>query len=293
MFGFRDIEIIRAIARHGGFRAASDATGIAQSAISRRVRHLESRMKIALFERNGRGVRLTAAGRRFCDEAEVLMSMRERILGELTQGVMAGVVRLGVSETVTHTLLPRMLTDLRQRHPLLQFEISVDTSQQMGQALGNDELDVVIMLRDQAPRGISLTPLPPVSIGWFAAPGAFDLPDPAGIEDLAALPVVSFSKTTVPHRQVVDLLTPGRKQPVIVHGSASLATVIHLAGQGFGIGTIPHGIVAAWPGVNLQEVAVRPEARLPDLEFALCYLPDKNAEIGAAVAKAAVRAAQV
>lgn len=288
MFGFRDIEIIRAVVRHGGFRAASDATGLAQSAISRRVRHLEDRMGITIFERDGRGVRLSATGRRLVDEAEILIAQRDRILGELTQGVMAGVVRLGVAETMTHMLLPRMLTNLRNRHPMLRFEISVDTSDQMGQALKEDALDVVIMLRDQAPRDVSLTPVPTVSLGWFVSPVHFDLPNPAGIDDLAALPIVSFPKTTSPHRQVLELLTPGRRQPAAVHGSASLATMLHLVEQGFGIGTIPHSIVEAWPHTNLREIEVRPEARLPDLEFVICYDPERNEEIGRAVTRAAV-----
>ena len=80
MFGFRDIFIIQAIVQHGGFRAASDATGVAQSAISRRVRHLEDRMKITIFERDGRGVRLTAVGRRLLEEADTLITQRDRIL---------------------------------------------------------------------------------------------------------------------------------------------------------------------------------------------------------------------
>ncbi|MBI1416778.1 MAG: LysR family transcriptional regulator [Limimaricola sp.] len=290
MFGFRDIETIRAVARCGGFRAASEATGLAQSAISRRVRHLEDRMGITIFERDGRGVRLTAAGRRLCNEAEVLIAQRDRILNELTQGVMAGVVRLGVSETMTHTILPRMLTTLRIRHPQLRFEISVDTSDQMGQALTDDELDVVIMLRDQAPRGILMTPVPPVSLGWYVSKDHFTLPDPAGIDDLAALPIVSFPKTTSPHRQVLQLLTPGRRQPAMVHGSASLATMLHLVEQGFGIGTIPRSIVSAWPSTKLHEITVLPEARLPDLEFAICYNPDRNEEIGREVTRAAVEA---
>lgn len=290
MFGFRDIEIIRGIVRHGGFRAASEATGLAQSAISRRVRHLEDRMKITIFERDGRGVRLTAAGRRLVEETEVLVAQRDRILEELTQGVMAGVVRLGVAETITHTILPRMLTDLRGRHPQLRFEISIDTSDQLGQLLVGDGLDVAIMMRDQAPRGINLTPLPPVTLGWFGAPAHFTWPCPAGIDDLAALPIVSFPKTTLPHRRVLDLLSPGRKQAATVHGSASLATVLHLVGQGFGIGTIPHDIVAAWPHAGLEEIVVRAEARLPDLDFAVCYMPERNEEIGREVVRAAVEA---
>ncbi|WP_146612639.1 LysR family transcriptional regulator [Paracoccus sediminilitoris] len=292
MFGFRDIEIIRAIVRQGGFRAASDDLGLAQSAISRRVRHLEDRMKIAIFERDGRGVRLTAAGRRLCDEAEVLVAQRDRILEELTQNVMAGVVRLGVAETMTHTVLPRMLTDLRARHPLLRFEISVDTSDQMGTLLAQDGLDVVIMLRDQAPRGIILTALPPVTLGWFGSPAHFTLPNPAGIDDLSSLPIVSFPKSSLPHRQVVQLLSPGRRQVAAVHGSASLATALHLVGQGFGIGTIPHDIVRSWPHAGLEEIRVRSEARLPDLDFAICYSPERNEKIGREVTRAAVAAAR-
>ncbi len=264
--------------------------GLAQSAISRRVRHLEDRMKITIFERDGRGVRLTAAGRRLVDEAEVLVAQRDRILGELTQGVMAGVVRLGVAETMTHTILPRMLTNLRNRHPQLRFEISIDTSERLGQMLVDDGLDVAIMMRDQAPRGINLTPLLPVTLGWFAAPAYFTLPRPAGIDDLAALPIVSFPKGTLPHRQVVNLLSPARRQAAAVHGSASLATVLHLVREGFGIGTVPHDIVAAWPHADLKEIEVRPEARLPDLEFAICYMPERNEEIGRAVTDAAVEA---
>lgn len=61
--GFHEIEIIRAIVRHSGFHAGSDATGLAQSAISKRVRHLESRMQVVLLERYGRGARLPAEGR--------------------------------------------------------------------------------------------------------------------------------------------------------------------------------------------------------------------------------------
>jgi DNA-binding transcriptional LysR family regulator len=183
-----------------------------------------------------------------------------------------------------------MLTTLRNRHPQLRFEISVDTSAQMGPALVDDALDVVIMMRDQAPRSIALTPLPPVKLGWFVSPAHFTLPSPAGIEDLAALPIVSFPKTTTPHRQVLEVLTPGRRQPAAVHGSASLATMVHLVEQGFGIGTIPHSIVAAWPHSGLREIPVRPEARLPDLEFAICYMPKRNDEIGRAVTQAAIDA---
>lgn len=288
MFGFRDIYIIRAIVQHGGFRAASDATGMAQSAMSRRVRHLEDRMKIEIFERDGRGVRLTAAGRRLVDEAQTLIAQRDRILDELTQNVMAGVVRLGVAETMTHTILPRILTDLTTRHPHLVFEISVDVSDQMARMLLADELDVAILMRDQAPREATLVPLPPVTLGWFTSPAHFDLPCPASLDDLAALPIVSFPKATLPHRRMLDLLSPGRRKAAAIHGSASLATMVHLVDQGFGIGAIPHDIVRAWPQARIRELEVDPEARLPDLDFAICYISGRNEKFGREITRAAL-----
>ncbi|MCJ8138930.1 LysR family transcriptional regulator [Falsirhodobacter halotolerans] len=288
MFGFRDIFIIQAIVQHGGFRAASDATGVAQSAISRRVRHLEDRMKITIFERDGRGVRLTAVGRRLLEEAETLITQRDRILDELTQNVMAGVVRLGVAETLSHTVLPRMLTELRRRHPLLRFEISVDTSEQMARMLVADQLDVAMLLRDQAPREATVAPLPPVSLGWFVSAVHFTVAQPANVADIAHLPIVTFPKGTLPHRQVDHLLSPTRRQAAVVHGSASLATMLQLVDQGFGIGTIPHDLVAGWPQVHLHEVIVTPEARLPDLEFVICHMPDRNEKIGREVTSAAL-----
>lgn len=288
MFGFRDIFIIQAIVQHGGFRAASDATGVAQSAISRRVRHLEDRMKITIFERDGRGVRLTAVGRRLLEEADTLITQRDRILEELTQNIMAGVVRLGVAETLSHTVLPLMLTELRRRHPLLRFEISVDTSEQMARMLMADQLDVVMLLRDQAPREATVTPLPPVSLGWFVSAAHFTIPQPARVEDIADLPIVTFPKGSLPHRQVEALLSPLRRQAAAVHGSASLATMLLLVDRGFGIGTIPHDLVAGWPQMKLQELHVAAEARLPDLEFVIGYLTDRNEKIGREVTSAAL-----
>lgn len=102
---------------------------------------------------------------------------------------------------------------------------------------------------------------------------------------------MSFPKATLPHRRVVDLLSPARKQAAAIHGSASLATVLHLVSQGFGIGTIPSDIVAAWPHAGLKEINVQPRAMLPDLEFAICYMPERNEKIGREVTRAALQAA--
>ena len=58
-------------ARHGNFSTAAMELAISQSAISRRIAHLEKQLSVRLFERSRTGVRLTEAGQRFLDAVVV------------------------------------------------------------------------------------------------------------------------------------------------------------------------------------------------------------------------------
>lgn len=76
--------------RCGSFRKAADLLALKQSNLSRRVRHLEEQLGIALFERTNGGVRPTSAGRDFVNGAR-------RILNEL-QIVIDGAKAVGRGE---------------------------------------------------------------------------------------------------------------------------------------------------------------------------------------------------
>ncbi len=57
------------MAEHLSFSRAAQVLGIQQSAVSRRVRALEDKLGVSLFERDASGIRLTEAGRRFLDRS--------------------------------------------------------------------------------------------------------------------------------------------------------------------------------------------------------------------------------
>ena len=74
MMNFTDLETFYEVARRGGFSQAASAMRTAQSAMSRRVARLEHQLGVKLFERHGRGVRLTADGQALMARAEALIS---------------------------------------------------------------------------------------------------------------------------------------------------------------------------------------------------------------------------
>lgn len=287
MFGVRDAEIVGEVARAGGFRAAGLALGLAPSAVSARVATVEQKLGATLFERSRRGARLTPAGRRFLEEADRFLALRDRIAAEIapTAGPGAGLtgaLRIGVSETIVHTRLPAMLARLGAAAPRVRIELSVDSSEALGRALLEDQIDVAVLMKQWAPRGAEIADVARSEIDWFAAPmladrlGAGPLRDgrrALALEALTDCAVIGFARGTPPAREVERLLSDPRLGAPIRHGSTSLATMIHLTREGLGVGVLPSELAA--PAVaegGLTRLDFGPEARLSALEFQLCAL---------------------
>lgn len=290
MFELKDIEILQDIVRAGGFRAAAQKYGLSQSAISNRVLALEKRLGIQIFDRARRQVRLTPVGRRFLEEAHRLVAARDRLVQEVTRpGGLSGTVRIGVAETIVHTLLSDLLAQLKHAHPKVRFELSVDTSGQLSAALADDELDVAILLRESVPRGAASVALTPLKLGWY---GTLDMhlpAEPMSLAELAGHTIVTFPKATPPFRELEALLSAPDLPALELHGSASLSTVIHLVADGFGIGVLPERMAEAEPfGKRIKPLPVVDAAKLANLRFMVAYMPERNAELGAAVASIAL-----
>jgi len=294
MFGFRDIEILKAVVEAGGFRAAAARSGMSQSAMSTRVAALERRLGVVLFDRIGRGVRLSTAGRRLLEESSRLIATRDRIVNELagSEGL-CGTVRMGVAETIVHTLLPALLGTLRREHPAVRFELAVDTSTQLARALTDNEIDVAILLDDAVPTSAQREALPAVTVDWYGAKGKHDN-TPLTLAALAQFSIVTYSKGTTPFHQIERLFTT-LDTPPLLHGSASLSTVRDLIAADFGIGILPRRMAESNMSRrnDIQRLKVCEAAVPAALDFAVAWRSGTHDDTGAIVAAAALAADQI
>src|SRR6185295_6441276 len=122
---FPALETLLTMARTGSVGAAARQRHITSSAVSQQIRRLEAHFDTKLFERAGRGVRLTAAGEAALPVVRELWSGAEVAFGQLAElaGRPAATLRLAASDYLGKGLLAPVLRDLLDDDPPVRFEI--------------------------------------------------------------------------------------------------------------------------------------------------------------------------
>lgn len=107
-----EIRLLRyfiAVSEHGTVHAAAEAVHVAQPSLSRQIRRLEQDLGFALFDREPRGVTLTAAGRAFLPVAKDLLTRSARATStarSIAQGLGDALTVASANTTVTDILAP-------------------------------------------------------------------------------------------------------------------------------------------------------------------------------------------
>jgi DNA-binding transcriptional LysR family regulator len=125
------------VAEMGSIREAAGRLRIAQSAVSRRIQNLELEMRVALFERSKRGVRLTSGGEVLLHHVREATRQTERLEADLdaVRGIRRGHVVVRVIEGFASSLLPGVLTTFRSRHPAVTLDIRVARTNSIADAV--------------------------------------------------------------------------------------------------------------------------------------------------------------
>jgi DNA-binding transcriptional LysR family regulator len=139
-----DLAILRSVAQRGSFTAAAGELGYTQSAVSKRVRALESATGRALFARERTGVRLTPAGEvvlRHAATALDAMGAIERELQDDTPGGRARPVRVGAFASALAGIVPSALQLLGG----IDVTLREGTSSALVRALRAGTLDLALL----------------------------------------------------------------------------------------------------------------------------------------------------
>lgn len=239
MIDLRNIETFFWVATLGGFRAAAEKLNATQPAISQRIATLEADLEIRLFERDTRGISLTAKGVELLSYAERMLQMRQDMqVVARAKRVMSGTLRLGVSETLVHTWLARLMERLSDAYPALLLDIQVDTTTALKSQLLTHQIDLALLLGPVDDPRVENLHLCQYPLNWIAGPGLKVGRQPVPLQHLAQWPIITYSPTTDPHRAVRALLEGAGIKSPRMYGSSALSVIVRMARDGVGTAVI-------------------------------------------------------
>ncbi len=143
----RHLRYFIAVAQELSFRGAAEKLHMAQPPLSAQIKGLEAELRVQLFERTTRSVRLTHAGRVFLEQARAVLAgaaEAERRAREAGQGL-AGTLRIGVIAPLVNAWLARILRRFRQEFPAVQLSLFDLTSTEQLRRLCAQELDAGLL----------------------------------------------------------------------------------------------------------------------------------------------------
>jgi molybdate transport repressor ModE-like protein len=142
----RQVALLLAVREQGTLRAAATQLGMTQPAATKMLHELENALACALFERQGRGKKLTAAGQAVVDHFQGLRGSIAALARDLQALREGGGGRLAIGHIMASSpvLLTRAVARLKSEQPRLALAIVNDTSDRLLERLDRGDLDVVI-----------------------------------------------------------------------------------------------------------------------------------------------------
>ncbi len=240
-----DTTLLRAFletADAGSLSRAARTLELSQPSLTGQIQRLEQHLATTLFDRHGRGVTLTEAGRALYPRARrILDEVRETedaVRREAAEG--DGTLSVGAIPTVAPYVLPSAIQRLRTRHAAMRVELREDYSAVLAKLLLDGALDVVIAALPYAFDHVDTERL-----GADALVVAVPATHPAArvgritLAQLHDAPAVTLDPMHCLGEQVAGFCNSRAVSPSVVCRSAQLATVLELVGAGVGISIVP------------------------------------------------------
>ena len=124
---------------------AAEKLHMTQPATSLAIREMEEYYHTKLFERSGRGIRVTSAGTRLYPSAARLLSLYDEMDAEMKNWDTSGRLRIGSSISIGSCILPQPINRFSKKYPELELYVKVDSSDVIEQNILENHLDFALI----------------------------------------------------------------------------------------------------------------------------------------------------
>jgi LysR family hydrogen peroxide-inducible transcriptional activator len=236
----KQLRYLSALSRHGHFGKAAKACAVTQPALSMQIQELEAELGVPLVERRPGDVALTDIGAEVALRAErVLASTRDLADFAIHRGrLLTGRMQLGVIPSIAPYVLPKVLPVLQRRYPDLQIVLRETQTLVLLEELTRGALDVIMLALPANDADIE-------SIRLFDDPFLLAVPatdnrserERVGVHDIDMERLLLLEEGHCLRDQALAFCSSSRRDVSL--GATSLATVMQMVANGYGITLLP------------------------------------------------------
>jgi len=246
----QQLEYVLATLRLGSFSAAADELHLAQPSLSEQVRRLEGELGVRLFQRVGRGVVPTEAGRALRPHAERALAEVEaaRESVRAVRELRGGIATFGTFGTARYYPGTDIVAAFRRRYPDVRLRVIGQNSAEVVAAVREGELEAGMIALPIDDRGLDVEPIMRDEIVYASADRG-RVRAPMTMEALAQAPLIlsdaSWGRDDPTRRQLAEL---AQRVGVAIEPQIDVEDVeaaIDLAARGLGDTIVSRGILLA------------------------------------------------
>lgn len=242
------------------FHRAAERLNMSQPPLTVAIRRLEEELGAQLFERESRGVRLTAAGQAALPAARAALDQARQVRDavRLGRGGEIGRISVGFVGSAISAVLPRIIPAFRHLYPKVELRLEEMTSASIAEALVARQLDVGLVrlpLTQPADLDVQLIERDQFVVGVH---GSHPLADRSAISlhDLAEEPLVLHGPVSVLRSVVLLACHAAGFTPRIAQEATQVQTILSLVQSGLGIALVPARMARITPeGVRLLRLS--------------------------------------
>ena len=258
------MEQFLAVAEAHSLSRAAISLGLTQSGISRQIASLESSLNARLFERTGRGVVLTQAGRELLPYAQSILKQAREVESRLAdmRRMPSGRVVIGVTPTVAQMVTAPLIAASRQRYAGISLLVMESSAAVIGEWLAEGRADLGVCYAPPEQFGATLDgeKLLDDALGLVSRATALSATggEPVSLREAARLPLILPSPGNGMRKRLdAEAEAAGIRLNVVMEVD-SPATIYTAVSSGAGHTVLP--CLAAAPEAELRRLVVRPLA---------------------------------
>ena len=267
---FKQLEYFVHVAELGSFSKAALVLDIAQPALSRQVRALETDLHETLLLRNGRGVVLTEAGQRLYEHGVNILQALAQAESDMgaQRDAPVGRITIGLPPSLGRQLTLPLIDGFQRRLPLARLAIVEGLSSHIGEWISTGRVDLGLIYNPEAQPALEISPLIEESLCLVSpAEAGTGSRSPLPLAELPGLPLIVPERGHAIRKLLETQAVRAGFRLQVAWEVSSIAAIIDLVCAGYGHAVLHASAVAA--SGRSDQLRVRPVVS-PRLDSVLC-----------------------